>query len=78
MTEEELNKVKFHCVCHLSMESEHATTYESENGRLGFRDHVPFDENGEPHGRAYRHFRIDNKVYKTKKKFIEALKDFNP
>jgi hypothetical protein len=29
-------------------------------------------------GRAVRHFMIDGKVYKSKKKFLEAIKDFEP
>jgi hypothetical protein len=29
-------------------------------------------------GRAVRHYMIDGKVYKSKKKFIEAIKDFEP
>ena len=52
-----------------------------EQGRtLGFCDHVPRDEYGmvKKGGRAVRHFMIDGKVYKTKKKFLEAIKDFNP
>ena len=74
MTIEELEKVPFHFVAHMSMEDMHTTTYESDDGQFGFCDHVPF-KNGEPHGRAFRHYRIGLKVYKSKAKFIEALKD---
>ena len=77
MTIEELKKVKFHFVAHMSMEDCHTKTYESEDGKLGWCDHVPF-KNGEPKGRAYRHYRIGLKIYKTKAKFLEAIKDFNP
>ncbi len=76
MTYEELKKVPFHFVSHLSMEDEHCTVYASEDKRISFCDHVPF-KNGEPHGRSYRHYMIDGKVYKTKAKFIEALESFN-
>ncbi len=75
MTYEELKKVPFHCVAHLSMENEHLITYVSENGRLGFCDHVPY-KNGVPKGRAYRHYTIDGKVFKSKEKFLDALADF--
>jgi len=73
MSEEELKNVEFRFVAHVSKEYEHTTTYASKNGRLGFCDHVPY-KNGEPCGRTYRHFRIDNKIYKTYNKFLEALK----
>ena len=74
MTIEELKKVPFRETCHMAMEGEYTTTYMSKDGRLGFCDHVPFKD-GEPHGRAFRHYRIGLKVYKTKQKFIEALKE---
>lgn len=77
MTPEELQKIPFHFVCSLAMEDEHALTYESEDGRLGYCDHTPKRKNGD-FGRTYRHWRIDKKVYKKKEKFIEALRDFNP
>ena len=53
MTIDELEKVKFKFHSHMSMEDEHTTTYFSEDGKIGFCNHVPF-KNGEPHGRAYR------------------------
>ena len=77
MTLEELQKIPFHFVSSLSMEDKHMLSYESEDGRLGYCDHTLKRKNGD-FGRTYRHWRIDNKVYKTKDKFIEALKDFNP
>ena len=80
MTIEELEKVKFKFHSHMSMEDEHTTTYFSEDGKIGFCDHVPRDEYGmvKKGGRAVRHFMIDGKVYKSKKKFLEAIKDYNP
>ena len=46
----------------------------------GFCDHVPRDEYGmvKKGGRAIRHYMIDGKVYKSKKKFLEAIMDYNP
>lgn len=76
MTKEELKKVKFRCVGHMALESEHMLTYVSEDGRLGFCDHTPKRKNGD-FGRTYRHWRIDNKIYKSDEKFFEALKDFS-
>ena len=77
MTIEELNKIPFHFVSHMSMEDEHITTYASEDDQLGWCDHVPY-KNGRPFGRVYSHYRIGLKVYKTKAKFLEAIKDYNP
>ena len=77
MTIEELKAIPFHFVCSAAWEHEHTMTYESEDGRLGFCDHTPKRKNGD-FGRTYRHYHIDGKVYKTKEKFLEALKDYNP
>lgn len=81
MTEEELQKVPFQMVGHAALADEHTCTYQSKDGRLGFCDHtkVLADFDGmKEFGRTYRHWRIDSKVYKSKKKFLEALKDFHP
>ena len=77
MTIEELEKMPFKFHSHMSMEDEHITTYLSEDGKIGFCNHVPFKD-GDPHGRSYRHYLLNGKVYKSKKKFLEAIKDFNP
>lgn len=77
MTPEELSKIPFRCVCHASWEHEHTMTYLSEDGRLGFCMHTPKLKNGS-FGKGRTHYQIDGKVYKSKKKFLEALKDFKP
>ena len=77
MTLEELNKIPFYFVCSLAMENEHTLTYESEDGRLGLCVHTSRLKNGD-FGRSYRHWQIEGKVYRTKEKFVEALKDYNP
>ncbi len=77
MTLEELNKVKFHLIGSLALENVHFLTYASEDGRLGICDRTPKNTNGR-FGKTCRHYRIDDKVYKTKKAFEEAIKDFNP
>lgn len=46
MTIEELEKVKFKFHSHMSMEDEHTTTYFSEDGKIGFCNHVPFPSDG--------------------------------
>ena len=77
MTEEELKKVKFHEVAHLALETEYSTTYASKDGRLGICDHVPRKKNGKL-GCGYLHWRIYDKIYKTKEKFLKELKDYTP
>lgn len=76
MTEEEFSKVKFRTVEHLSMEHEHVSTYESHNGRLGICIHTEKKDDF-TFGRSRRHYRIDGKIYRSRRKFIEALKDYN-
>ena len=75
MTYEEIMKIPFHFVSHISLESEHCSTYADETGRLGFCTHTKKKKNGD-FGRSYTHYRIDSKIFKTKEKFIEALKHF--
>ena len=76
MTIEEFKKVPFRFRFHLNLGNEHTMTYGSKDGRLGYCDHTLVKKNGD-YGRTYRHYRIDNKIYKTKEKFIEALKDYD-
>ena len=76
MTEDELKKVKFKWQGHMSLESEYTQAYSSEDGMLGFCDHTPIRKNGDL-GRTYRHYRIGKKIYKSKEKFLEALKDYD-
>ena len=76
MTYEELKKVPFHFVSHLSMEDEHVTTYISDNKRIGFSDHVKF-KNGDPTRKGYRVWMLDGEVYEDDAEFLEALKYVN-
>lgn len=75
MTWEELTKVPFHFVSHIAMTDCHQSTYESKDGRLGFADLQPMKDDW-PVGKCRRHWRIDNTWFKSKKKFLEALKEF--
>ena len=75
MTEEQLKKTPFHFVSHINMADVHISTYASKDGKLGFVDYCPMKDDM-PHGRAFRHYLIEGKEYKTWKKFIEALKDY--
>ena len=73
---EQLEWMKFRCVCTAAWEDEHTMTYVNENGRIGFCVHTPKRENGE-FGKSRIHWRIDKKVYKTTKGFLKALKDYS-
>lgn len=75
MTEEDLKNVKFVRRSHMKLVNEHVLTYISEDGRLGYCDHTPILKNGDL-GKTYRHWRIRNKVYKTKERFLVALENF--
>lgn len=78
MTLEEFQKIPVRETMHLAMEDEYTTTYASADNRVGVCVHVPrHPVTGKPHGRAYRHYMIDGKVYCSKKKLEEALRDFN-
>lgn len=76
MTQEELEKIPFHFVSHLSMVDEHVATYSDESGRLGFCKITPKKDEF-TFGKSRTHYRIDEKIFKTKEKFLEALKDFS-
>ena len=78
MTLEEFMKIPVRETCHLALEDEYTTTYASADNRVGVCVHVTrHPETGQPHGRSYRHYMIDGKVYRSKKKLEEALRDLN-
>lgn len=75
MTIDELKKVKFHMVSHLSMVNEHQCVYADDSGRLGFADITKKNKRGE-FGKSRRAYRIDSTWYETKEDFAGALKRF--
>lgn len=75
MTLEELKKVKFHVVSHLSLAKEHRTTYADDSGRLGFCD-ITKKKNEFEFGESERFYRIDSTWYEKKADFFKALKRF--
>lgn len=77
MTPEELAKIPFRFANHISMEHEHCTTYINEDYDFGFCNHVAVRKDG-TFGRSYTHYRYGGKVYKTKAKFLEAIKHIVP
>ena len=74
MTYEELIKIPFHFVSHLSLENQHQSTYADDSGRLGFYDTTK--KKGFKFGKTKRVYRIDSNWYESKEDFIKALKNF--
>jgi len=72
MTKEELQKVPFHMVAHISTDKMYFLTYSSDDGLLGYCDRTPKLKHGQL-GKTLRHWRIGGKVYKSDEKFYEAL-----
>ena len=76
MTKEEFEKIPFHFVSHLSMADEHIANYSDDSGRLGICVITPKKDDF-TFGKSTTHYRIDNKIFKTKGKFLEALENFS-
>lgn len=74
MTDQDLAKIKFRMVAHLNMWNYHACTYESVDyePKIEMCIHTVVREDG-TFGRALAHYRFNGNVYKTKKKFLEAM-----
>lgn len=72
MTYNEVKKIPFHFVSHLSLEDEHRAVYADESGRLGFCDIT--EKKGFEFGKSKRVYRIDNNWYESKEEFKKALK----
>lgn len=74
MTKEELNKIPFRFVSHMSMEHEHSATYVNDEYGFAMCSHTKKNKYGD-FGRTYRHFMYQGVVYKSLPKFLEAIKD---
>lgn len=74
MTESDLAKIKFRTVSHLNLGTQHACAYESidHEPKIERCVHTLVKEDG-TFGRALAHYRFNGNVYKTKKKFLEAM-----
>ena len=71
MTIEEFDKIPFRFLSHISQESVHIANYVSEDGRFVISRIT--SKQGEEFGKARIHYRIGDKWYKSRKKFLEAL-----
>lgn len=74
MTREELYKVPFSFMSHMSMENEHTTTYTNREYGFTMCTHTKCKD-GIPCGRTVVHYLYKDKVYKSLDKFLEAIKD---
>lgn len=80
MTEEELNKLKFRECSHITYDDEYHTIYECVSKpfirRLKLNAIVKRSKvTGEPTCKARLHYSLDGKLYKTKEKFLEVIRD---
>lgn len=77
MTDQDFAKTKFRCVAHLSMEKEHALTYESVGHvpPIGLCIHTPAKKDG-TWGKSYTHYAFNGKVYERKEDFLAAATAF--
>ena len=71
MTKEEFEKIPFRFLSHISQESVHIANYVSEDGLFVISRITP--KKGDDFGKARIHYRIGDKWYKSRKKFLEAL-----
>ncbi len=76
MTEEELSKISFKMVSHISMEHEHCSSYMNDEYGIGICRHVT-KKNEFEFGRSYTHYMYKGVVYKSRKKFLEAYNNVN-
>lgn len=74
MTLEELKKIPFKMVAHLSLENEHCSTYRSNHPKINIEMcvHQPH-KYGRPKGKSYAHFKWNGQVYKSIDKLISAI-----
>lgn len=74
MTDQDLAEIKFRKMSHLNLGTQHACTYESVDyePRISVCVHTPVREDG-MYGRAFVHYYLNGVVYKSKKKFLEAM-----
>lgn len=61
-------------VSHLAMEHEHAATYTNEVYGISICVHTKKKDDFS-FGRSYTHYMYRGVVYKSKKKFLDAIKD---
>ena len=74
MAKEVLSKVPFRMTWHMNMEHEHCSTYTNKEYGFAMCTHTKCIE-GIACGRTITHYMYNDKVYKSLRKFLEAIKD---
>lgn len=74
MTEEEFNKLPFRFASSLAMDNKHCTTYVNDDYNISICTHTIKREDF-TFGRSYTHYLYKGVVYKSKSKFLDAIKD---
>lgn len=74
MTLEELNKVPFSFVSHMSGEHEHTSTYTNKEYGFDMCTHTKCIE-GIAYGCTITHYLYNDKEYESLREFLEAIKD---
>ena len=72
MTKEELKKIPFRFRGHIALAKEHIAMYWTDDEQFGMEVHTPILKYGD-FGTPRKCYRIGDKWYKSRKKFLEAL-----
>lgn len=72
MTKEELEKLPFRTVSHMAAEDFHVFTYMNDEYGILVSREIRM-KNGTVYGRSTVHYMHNGKLYKSKKKFLEAI-----
>ena len=72
MTQEQFKKIPFHFVSHIALTTEHINNYVSDDGNIAVLVITPILKYGY-FGTPRKYYRIGDKWYKSRKKFLEAL-----
>lgn len=78
MTREELNKVPFRMVSHMSREGEHISLYANDDYGFRMQKTVKIKKDGFTTGKTYTNYYFNDKWYNSLDKFLEAIKLVRP
>lgn len=77
MTKEELEKVRFRMVSHLSLEGQHQSCYITDDCKpLLSMCSVTGYRNGLPYGKTKRYYQFNGKEYKSTDALLKAISEY--